>query len=1032
MNVKKTALATAIALTMAGGSAWAETTTVKGQFIADKIVVDGDNTVNFALLGLNKDGEVDRLGEKQGSTIIAVVNTIKGTIQGGGDRPNEPGEGYFASDVRYFALNQGVGRVSIYYPNEIAGSADTEDTVSVQLLEKDSDGKFQDIGQDVEKTITIKAGTSAPTMLTLTEFERAPADPLNDVLGSEKTTATGMGLPGIMTAGYEGAQIRVVGNNRAVNNVTLKVIDSKSPDAPIYTNTRRMVLGEALFTLGSKIKTAGTYHMIAELVSESEDDVPVTSVRMNSQDTLTVWPTRKPASLKLSLDKERITNPGAEVFDSNGMCKEDFPANQVCQGTKITLKLLDEYGNETSLTDMADDFTVVVGDNKNDNKVVKDLKFKIPAGSSMAKPIEGGDWILGNQTGEILRTEATSLLAKVVSGGSGIADSALVPLKVVDKSLSAKATPDFERSQKAGTESKAFFVKVVNRVGTTLDESPGNNVTIKTQSEELTATRYSDGSTEGFFKKATSGDDADKYLLSAGNFAQVWATGSRITPAAAHEVKMLSASGDEVTAINPIFDPEQQEYIVSIPETTIKMYDAYGNAITENMGDFLVNKPASAKALRSFGADVLQGGFSSGEIQVVYDPETFSGEDIITIKFNKAALKEVSLQVKTVIPPPVREGLGSIKSYIETTDIPVNSEVALTVETLDKQGKLFNGETTVTITFDEGEPGEEGEELNIITPKVIELIRGSVDDSLTEAVCDDIPRGEFVVGSGCNLSKIRLADCLENGYIYTEDDGCQKQEESIVASGGRLIFTGRKLFVVEAGPRVGKFGLTFKDANRPDEIKDARTFKVTNEIVVEPAKTEEECLGEGNLWMDEDKACKPMPDRSTGGAFVIGADGSQKSSNVRITGGTSIEGGDIAGSGAAANLSDTPEIRFVGNIKFDPDHEGKKVDIIAVALYQPNPFLTGIGGGTYFSLQEGGIAVYWNLTDVADIESFYDDKHTIVKDEPKVVEIFNGKFKNPPFVASTLDVWLGYRLTSGSDKGTIIFNPQSIQVTLLP
>jgi hypothetical protein len=1030
MNVKKTALATAIALTMAGGSSpplWAETTTVKGDFIADKTEVEGDNTVNFALLGLNKDGEVDRFGEKKGSTILAVVNTIKGTIQGGGDRPNEPGEGYFASEVRYVELNQGVGRVSIYYPNEIAGSADTTDTVTVNLLERLPDGTFADIGESVDKTITIKAGTSTPTMLTLTEFERAPVDPLNDVLGSEKTTATGMGLPAIMTAGYEGAQIRVVGNNRAVNNVTLKIIDTKSPDVPLYTNTRRMVLGEALFTLGSKITKAGTYPMVAELVSESDDAVPVSSVRMNGQDTLTVWSTRKPASLMLAVDKQRIANPGAEVFE-NGMCKQSFPANQVCQGTMIKLMLRDEYGNETSLTDRSDDLTVVVGDN---NNFVKDVKFKIPAGSSMAEPIDGGDWKLGNQTGEIIKAGATSLVAKVVGGGGGIADSDPIAIKVIDKSLSASATPEFERSQKAGTEFKAFFVRVVNRAGTVLTDSPGNKVAIKSQSgEELVATRFSDTSIEGFFKKATHGPYEDKYLLSdqGGNLAQVWANGKRITPAAANDVRMRSTSGDEVTAISPIYDQEQREYIVLIPEIAISMEDTYGNPITENRGDFIVNKPGSAKAIRYVGANV-PGGFSNGnELQVVYDPEAFSGEDTITIGFNKLALSDKTLQVTTVIPPPVREGLGSIKSYIETNDIPVNSEVALTVETLDKQGRLFSGETTVTVTFDEGEPGEEGEDVNILTPKVIELTRGSVDDSLAEAACDDIPRGEFVVGSGCNLSKIRLADCIENGYIYTEDDGCQKQEESIVASGGRLIFNGRKLFVVEAGPRVGQFGITFKDANRPDEIKDARTFKVTNEIVPPTPGNLKDCLGEGNLWMEDDETCKSLPDISTGGPFVIGPGGEPETSDARITGGASIDGGDFTG--GDARLSDALEIQFVGNIKFDPAHDGKEVDIIALALYQPNPLFGGSRGAAYFSLTEKTpYTVYWaDLTNPAEIVSFYDEPHTIVKDEPKVVEIYKGKFEAPAFVASTIEVWLGYRL----DDGTIIFNPESIRVTLLP
>ncbi|RKZ76885.1 MAG: hypothetical protein DRR19_28345 [Candidatus Parabeggiatoa sp. nov. 1] len=1062
MNVKKTALATAIALTMAGGSAWADTSTVKGQFILDKTEVKGGETVNLALLGLTNSGEVDRFGESQGSTIMAVVNTIKGKIQGGDINPSNPDKGYFASDVKYVRLQQGVGRVSIYYPNDIVGSEETTDTVTVYLQEKtytDKGGvEYNLIGQAVDKTITIKAGISAPAALQFISFEPAPAE------NKPNINRLSGGLKARMTAGYEGGQLRVRGlaqsGLRAANIIKLEVIgntlsaEGKPEKKVIYQDTQRMVQDEAIFTLTSEITKAGTYDMIASL-----EGTDVNSLTMVSHDTLTVLPTLKPAALKLSADKVRITKPGANA------CKSTFPHNQVCQGAKITLKLLDEYGNDmefgnpTTSTDVEKDLIVSFTDAR---KVVNNnaLKFRIPAYSSVGVPRDGTDEYLGNQAIEIIdKNKTTSLVAKVESGGSGITNSNALVIKVAENSLTAETHEDFSGPQLAGSEFKAFYIKIANADGVpdtttnpgTIDIKSGANDTVPVERNPDTYI------VEGFFQKATG---SKKYLLSdqAGNYGQVWVMGEPIVPAAAHLVTLRNKIGEDITFINTIFNKEHKQYVTSIAENAFRMVDAYGNAITENVGDFQVKSSAATITYvnTAGGSHGEPGRSPGGVVEVRYDTvgsKAFAGEDTITVTFNKPALSSKSIMVKTMVPTAVAEGLDRITSYIDTNDLPVNSEVALKVETLDQQGNLFmHDNLVVTVTFNEelgddgaaegeegsedgaaegeegsedgaaeGEEGSEDVKEVVIVPTVYELI----EYALTSGQCRNV--GGTYENEKC--SDTNADRCINNiGYIFTEAQGCLRQEEKTVASGGRLTFkTGSKLFVVEAGPRAGKFSLTFKDANKPD-IKETRIFNVTNEIIVAPGKTEDECRKEGNLWMDEDKACKPMPDRSTGGAFVIGADGSQKSSNVRITGGTSIEGGDIAGSGAAANLSDTPEIRFVGNIKFDPDHEGKKVDIIAVALYQPNPFLTGIGGGVYFSLQEGGIAVYWNLTDVADIESFYDDKHTIVKDEPKVVEIFKGKFKNPPFVASTLDVWLGYRL----DDGTIIFNPQSIQVTLLP
>lgn len=124
-------------LTLVGGAplVYAETSTVKGQVILDKTKVREGETINLALFGLDENGEVYRFAEGKGSTIMAVIHTIKGKIQGGSSRPGvipkdtDPNEGYFSSQVRsvrsqvhYVRLEQGVGRVSILYPEGIAAA----------------------------------------------------------------------------------------------------------------------------------------------------------------------------------------------------------------------------------------------------------------------------------------------------------------------------------------------------------------------------------------------------------------------------------------------------------------------------------------------------------------------------------------------------------------------------------------------------------------------------------------------------------------------------------------------------------------------------------------------------------------------------------------------------------------------------------------------------------------------------------------------------------------------------------------------
>lgn len=1004
MNVKKTALATAIALTMAGGggSAWAETSTVEGQFILDKTEVTGGETVNLALLGLNVNKEVDRFGEEKGSTIMAVVETIKGKIQGGSSHPGSipdasiPLGGNFASEVRYVMLNQGVGRVNIFYDEEIVDADDTTDTLTVFLQERiptaDGGVRFERIGQPVDKTITIKAGTTEPIGFSVTSYQPSINDPIQKPIEMPDPVEEDWALMAEMTAGYSGAVFKVVGDEdlqgttRAALLVTLSIQEPNRGEV-IYTDTQRMIRGEVYFSVTAEIEKAGLYDVIVSLDGKDE----INNIRMLSKDTLRVWPRKTPAKSKLTADKTRVARGAAAVYTDAGTCNGSL----VCQGTKLTLTLLDEFGNEiTPWTNLTGPLVVDVKDG-NTNKIFADKQATLAAGQVKT------EWTWGDHSNEILRIGTTSLIAS----SQGIANSETVAIKVVNSSLSATATELFEHDmadpndQKAGTEFDAFTVVIKNNVGNTvmngaLTQNPGPITVTTSAGEAITIERKLDvpvDAVEVYYEKTTmdNGEYANKYLLSdtGGIHGQVWATGSKIIPAAAFKVTLHNAIGDEITTVAPRYDLDEKRYITKLPERSFRMSDAYDNLITENVGEFNAKTPnATIKYVDTKGTTFGEVARTpGGQVHVTYNPTTSPGDDQITMTFKKPALSSKTLQITTTIPEALEAGLGSIKSFIEQNDLPVNSEVALKVETLDKQGKLFkNASLVVTVTFNEEEEALAAIDLDpdseepdyLITPTVYEL-------------------------------EWREVSVEKDGVVVQE----RRQVENFVASGSRLVFgEGRKLFVVEAGPRPGKFSLTFKDANNPS-MKESRVFKVTNEIVVEVEVTQEVCEGRGDRWFESASVCKPLedignpiPGKAT--SAVVKPNGTiDFSSNAHFKGGVAVDNGDFATNGAVELTPEGSEVLIAGNIEFDSAHVGETVDIILAISYQ----VGGPFNPTFWFTYADGEFVVWS-GDPAELGTF--QEHTIVKDENLPITVLNTTLVQG-VTPGTIGVYFGYRLADG-------------------
>lgn len=163
-QVKRTALASAIALALAGVEVYAVTSTKDVAVIADKTQVRAGEIVNIAIMGLeSEEGRVDPFGEQDGSTLIATVKSKLGKVVLGAQTPGEV-EGAQAttsnfsafslggdvdasvlnelapSNVKYVRLIQGIGRVHIEYPidakYEDAQGSLIQDEITVLLQQR--------------------------------------------------------------------------------------------------------------------------------------------------------------------------------------------------------------------------------------------------------------------------------------------------------------------------------------------------------------------------------------------------------------------------------------------------------------------------------------------------------------------------------------------------------------------------------------------------------------------------------------------------------------------------------------------------------------------------------------------------------------------------------------------------------------------------------------------------------------------------------------------------------------------------------
>jgi hypothetical protein len=531
-------------------------------------------------------------------------------------------------------------------------------------------------------------------------------------------------------------------------------------------------------------------------------------------------------------------------------------------------------------------------------------------------------------------------------------------------------------------------------------------------------------------------------------------TSAKIMPAAANRVKFQDAHGEERKSVPPSKDGKQ--YKIKLPEIAFMMFDTFGNAISSGgagTGEFTITS-SNAKVAPPITSDrkAIPGRKDKpyGYVELTYETEgdtAFAGEDNIEANFTKPGLGSNVLSISAAIP--ALQKLSNIASYIETTDIPVNSEVVMTVETLDEDDNLLKDDnTTVTITFG-AEVGD------TIVPRV-------------------------------KLNEIRDA----NGNVV--------ESEKQVSTGESISFenkNGRVVFVIEAGPQEGIFTIKFADAN--NTIEEVRTFNVTEKLeilAVSPTTVEnlvtdgtasvtitggvepytvvsedesiatatleddgttvtitgqkvaddsvttvtitdskdgvskvtvtvsgevniDQCHAEGHVFVDDE--CKQLPSTNggSGGAPTIDSDGNFGTSNANFSGGWSEDGAAYGGTVSYDAKAGKP-VSVTQVIRFDPSHSGE-VDIVVLLDIRLHPF----GPDLWFVVSLASGFEPWDLS-MASIVPF--DTHTIVSGEPLVLGPYDLGTGLKDFLASDVKFYFGYRISDG----TMIFSgdPINLQV----
>jgi hypothetical protein len=894
--MKKSILVSAIALALSGGNAvLAETSTVDGRFIVDYNVntetsqfdVKAGSIVNLSVMGLNAAGEVDAEGEALGAILYVRVTSEIGEVKVGANNPNnldmsDPsiGAGNFAgaTSVKYVRLDKGLGQVNISYPADVQGS----DNVRISLQQRYSEGGSL-IDKEIastEKTFNVLPADKNIASLDITAFMPSPKE--KDAAGNYLSTGS---FDGYVAKSDDDETDGVNGRMTAGKDGAQITVQGS-------TSLGENAAGDIVVQLLSMTSVADR-EVVYEYEAKLVDGAVTVTLDQDGQDVVKAGAyyieAKTPGGEVTSVDM--LNADTLEVLSTGQPNKlamtssKDVVSESDTTGTDLNVYVLDEYGNMTSpITNWSDPIVIL-----------KDTNGTVVDGREVLFEKEAKKTY--NLAGENFRnTGVTSLVASVKPGQStaiSIADSDPLVFKVVEKHLAV--TPLKTDAATAGSKFDAFNVTINGEDAT---KDPGSLV-IKSLSstgmaiETRNVNRIAGSTTvQGYFETENT---SKRYLVGdkAGTYGQVFVNAFAIDPATATQVAMVDAHGYEKTSVAAADNDDYEDRkVAKLYEVSFKMMDTYGNAITDKNADGQVTQDetgtitlssSNAEDIKYVGTGVSSAGIpgrEGGEMYIVYNPEKFAGEDAITANFSEPGLSsgEDTMTITTTVGALAE--LSEIGVHVEQTNIPVNGEVAVRV-TLD--ASYTPG---VNVTFN-GNSDEFGD-AEVLNPKVTVL------------------------------------------------DGAQ------LTSGQSILKEGtRQILVINAGPKEGKFSLTFANAN--GSVTNTVNFEVTAKLEEPQAEcsnanpelctTEAACQDADGVFFsgitnDVEDGCYGFESGVVAQAMAIDTNASKSQPAASFKGGVLVDGKFT--SMATVSVEELKDVTLAYSFAPVKEDVGKKAQMLAV------------------------------------------------------------------------------------------------------
>ena len=704
------------------GGAWADinwnTTTVDLDVKSDVSAIGSatGRNLNINILGLDELGNVDIYGETGGSTIIASVSTLLGTMTDGGGTPIGAAGGTFASVTRYILLNQGIGMAHIVYPNDASGT----DLVNIVLFERRIDDGGNAVTRQIgaaNLSIEVDQAAAQTGILNIEQFTKAASDtdgvsdavpvgPINEgadvgiAAGAAKMSAnvaggifevkayiinpdrsythdaTAQGTVTLTLTGAPKAGVETNGSNRASATTT-------------YTATGTMMNGVANISIPTGFTEAGRYTVVAtmddlsSITHKISDDAATT-------DYVSILPEATPAKVSISCDRDVVSITGAANLAN------DADDDGINFDPTFTASMLDQFGNKikakgyagatvkvTDANSKIGDFNLVIAGNANSVSAEQDSNGYGKGLATLSGSVPANSLIATSDAVSLKTVDADNQLVMAYTvtdnGDNDINDATQLvgqSFQFVDTAIGVDdATPD---GVAMGTEQSVLVATDNLRI---------TNLTTK-ESISVAVLNHDPDVFNALFTKPTSNAkvEANGFLIQhvGQSYADIVVypyTGSALdfTAQSPSKAYIKDPSGNIVTEV-PAKVNANGTFTVTINGARIGLYDAYGNLNNAGADVTVTTLKGTASAAINVGADA--------PITINY-PVGTTGTELLKFNFTQPGIASVNDGSGLTVTFSTVDALASFDTYPDgNITLSVNAASPLTIFPRDASGTL--------------------------------------------------------------------------------------------------------------------------------------------------------------------------------------------------------------------------------------------------------------------------------------------------------------------------------------------------------